>query len=66
MQLTVGYFLIMAGIITFPDNSDLFSARFKMPINTVDANVDRAAFKPANKTGGIVIIHDRMPRFSPM
>ena len=46
MQLLVGDFLVVIGIITFPDDGGLVRSLFQMPIDAVIRDVEHAIFEP--------------------
>src|SRR5215510_219863 len=48
VQLAVGDFFVVGGVIALPDNRHLVGTFFQMPVDAIDRNVKHAVFVPFN------------------
>ena len=66
MQFVIGDFFVDGRVVAFPDNRGLIAATGQMPIDAVDADVECAAFEPADMPLLIIPVEHRIPGFVPV
>ena len=65
VQLLIGNLQIIAGVITFPNDCRLPASVGQMPINTIHADIELTADKPANVTARNISLAYGLPGLLP-